>query len=321
MRLTNVLKVLTLVSGIWLAALSRAEEGGPIRLLVPFEGGSATGLALYLAERANADYGDHVYVEEKPGASGRIGAMVLKKAAPDGKTLALLPFVVPVLAPLIFKDVRYDPVRDFTPISQIAAYPLALAVSKDHPATSVAGFGAWAKDHPTQAFYGMGSTGSLAQFLGVMIAREMRIKLQPISYKGAGPMTIDLAAGHIPAGISSISDLIEMHRAQRIRVIAVSGTRRLAQLPDVPTFAEQGYPSIQAAGWIGIFAPAGTPRHVVDRWSTVFGTIVRSPQSTAKLAEMGFESTGTTSDEFAATLAADIARWAPIVKASGYHAD
>ncbi|RZL87909.1 MAG: hypothetical protein EOP82_24695 [Variovorax sp.] len=321
MRLAKVLKILTLALGICLAALSRAEDGGPIRFLVPFEGGSATGLALYLAERANADYGYHIYVEEKPGASGRIGAMILKNSAPDGKTIALFPFVVPVLAPLIFKDVRYDPVRDFAPISQIAAYPLALAVSKDHPASSVAGFVAWAKDHPTQSFYGMGSTGSLAQFLGVMIARETGIELKPVPYKGAGPMTVDLAAGHIPAGISSISDLIEMHRARKLRVIAVSGTQRLAQLPDVPTFTEQGYPSIQAAGWVGIFAPRGTPKKVVDRWSTVFATIVHSPQSTARLADLGFEATGTTSDELAETLAADIARWAPIVKASGYHAD
>jgi tripartite-type tricarboxylate transporter receptor subunit TctC len=321
MRLAKILRILTLATGVCLAAVSRADDGGPIRFLVPFEGGSATALALYLAERANAEYGAHIYVEEKPGASGRIGAMALKNAPPDGKTMALFPFVVPVLAPLIFKDVHYDAVHDFAPVSQIAAYPLALAVSQDHPATSVAGFVAWAKDHPTESFYGMGSTGSLAQFLGVMIAQEAGIVLKPVPYKGAGPMTVDLVAGHIPAGISSVSDLIEMHRAHRFRIIAVSGTQRLAQLPDVPTFIEQGYPSVQAIGWVGIFAPRGTPKTVVDRWSTMFATIVHSPQAAARLAELGFELTGTSSDELAATLDADIARWAPIVKASGFHAD
>jgi tripartite-type tricarboxylate transporter receptor subunit TctC len=154
-----------------------------------------------------------------------------------------------------------------------------------------------------------------------MIAQEAGIVLKPVPYKGAGPMTVDLVAGHIPAGISSVSDLIEMHRAHRFRIIAVSGTQRLAQLPDVPTFIEQGYPSVQAIGWVGIFAPRGTPKTVVDRWSTMFATIVHSPQAAARLAELGFELTGTSSDELAATLDADIARWAPIVKASGFHAD
>jgi tripartite-type tricarboxylate transporter receptor subunit TctC len=321
MRLPWFLNILTLLLGICLAAHSRAQDDGPVRFLIPFEGGSATALALHLAERANAEYGRHLYVEEKPGASGRIGAMVLKNAAPDGKTLALFPFVVPVLAPLIFKDVHYDAVRDFAPISQIAAYPLALAVSSEHPATSLAGFVAWAKDQPTPSFYGTGAAGSLAQFLGVLIAQQTGIELKPVHYKGAGPMTVDLAAGHIPAGISSISDLIEMHRAHRIRIIAVSGTQRLAQLPEVPTFVEQGYPSIQAAGWVGVFAPRGTPKKVVDRWSTVFATIVHSPETSAKLAELGLEPIGTTSDELATALASDIARWAPVVKASGFRAD
>jgi tripartite-type tricarboxylate transporter receptor subunit TctC len=320
-RLAKVLKLLTLVLGICLAGPLRAEDIGPVRFLEPFEGGSAAALALYLAERANAEYGCHIYVEEKPGASGRIGAMLLKNAPPDGKTIALFPFLVPVLAPLIFKDVHYDAVQDFAPVSQIASYTLALAVSNDHPATSLPGFVAWAKAHPTQSFYGMGSTGSLAQFLGVTIAREAGIELMPVAYKGAGPMAVDLIAGQIPAGISSTSDFVEMHRAHKLRIIAVSGTRRLAQLPDVPTFVEQGYPSIQAAGWVGVFAPRGTPKKVVDRWSTVFATIVHSPQAAARFAELGFEPTGTTADEFAATLAADIARWAPIVKASGFHAD
>jgi len=115
--------------------------------------------------------------------------------------------------------------------------------------------------------------------------------------------------------------MIEMHRAHKFRIIAVSGTKRLAQLPDVPTFVEQGYPSVQANGWVGVFAPPGTPKKVVDKWSTVLATIVHSPQTTAKLAELGLEPTGTTSDELAAALSADIARWAPVVKASGFRAD
>lgn len=321
MRLARVLKVFCLSLGIWLAGPAHADDSVPTRLVMPFEGGSGTAVALYLAERANAEYGAHVYVEEKPGASGRIGAMMVKNAAPDGRTIALFPFVVPVLAPLIFKDVRYDPVRDFAPVSQIATYSLALAVPNDHPATSVAGFVAWAREHPSQAFFGTGAAGSLPHFLGMMMAQAAGIEMMHVAYKGAGPMTVDLIAGRIPAGISTISDLIEMHRAHRFRIIAVSGPKRLAQLPEVPTFAEQGFPTVQATGWVGVFAPAGTPRKLVDQWSSMFANIVHSPQASARLAELGLEPTGTGPGELAAALASDIARWQPVIKAAGFHAD
>jgi len=321
MQLARILRILILACGICVAALSRADDGAPVRLLLPFEGGSAMTVALHLAERANAEYGSHVYVDERPGASGRIGAMMLKNAAPDGQTVALFPFVVPVLAPLIFKDVHYDPVRDFAPVSQIATYTLAFAVRNDHPATSVGGFVTWAREHPSQAFYGTGAAGSLAHFLGVMVTQATGVELAHVPYKGAGPMTVDLVAGHIPAGISSVSDLIEMHLAHKFRIIAVSGNKRLARLPDVPTFIEQGYPTIEADGWVGVFAPAGTPKEVVDQWSTRLVAIVHSPQTATKFGELGLEPTGTTADELATALAADIARWAPVVKASGFRAD
>jgi tripartite-type tricarboxylate transporter receptor subunit TctC len=314
-------KIISLALGTCLAVFAHADDGGPIRFVVPFEGGSGTAVAFYLAEHANADFGYRIHVEEKPGASGRIGAMMLKNAAPDGKTIALFPFVVPVLAPLIFKEVHYDAMHDFAPVSQIATYTLAFAVPNDHPAKSIAGFVTWAKSHPSQAFYGTGAAGSLPHFLGVMIAQATGADLMHVAYKGAGPMTVDLIAGHIPAGISTISDMIEMHRAHKFRIIAVSGSQRLAQLPDVPTFVEEGYPSIQAYGWVGIFAPAGTPNKVIDELSARFAAIVHSPETTARLAELGLEPTGTTPEQLAAALAADIARWRPIIKASGFHAD
>jgi tripartite-type tricarboxylate transporter receptor subunit TctC len=317
----RLLKILCLVLGTCLAAFAQADGGAPVRFVIPFEGGSASAVAYYLAERANADYDLRIHIEEKPGASGRIGAMAVKNAAPDGKTMALFPFVVPVLAPLIFKDVQYDPVHDFVPVSQIATYTLAFAVPNDHPAKSIAEFVSWAKIHPSEAFYGTGAAGSLAHFLGVMIAQETGVELRHVAYKGAGPMTVDLIGGHIPAGISAISDMIEMHRAHKFRIIAVSSAKRLAQLPDVPTFIELGYPSIRADGWVGIFAPVGTPRKVVDEWSGMFATIVHSPQATARLAELGLEPTGTTPEQLEAAVQADIARWAPVVKASGFHAD
>jgi len=134
-------------------------------------------------------------------------------------------------------------------------------------------------------------------------------------------MSIDLMGGTVPAGISSISDLIDMHRAGRLRILATSGTQRESQLPDVPTFIEQGFPTVQASGWVGFFAPARTPRSVIDRWSAALSATMRSPETQQKFVELGLDATATTPEELTAIMASDIARWAPIVKASGFRAD
>ncbi|MDM0001662.1 tripartite tricarboxylate transporter substrate-binding protein [Variovorax sp. J22P240] len=203
-----------------------------------FEGGSARNVALYLAERMREPLKRPVFVEERPGAGGRVGALALKNAAPDGATVAMLPIAVPVLAPMTFRDVQYDAMHDFSPISQIASYRFAFAVAANHPAQSFPDFVAWLKSHPSQAFYGSPAAGSLPHFLGVLISKAIGIDMTQVAYRGFAPMSIDLIGGTVPAGISSISDLIDMHRAGRLRILATSGSQRESQLPDVPTRAD-----------------------------------------------------------------------------------
>lgn len=314
------------VVALWTTALGPfavAEEAarGPARILLAFEGGSSRPVAMRLAEYTGVALRRAVIVEEKPGATGRIGALALKSAVPDGATIAYLPIAVPVLAPLTFKDVHYDPKRDFVPVSQVATYDLAFAVRRDHPAKSMPEYFAWLKARPAQAFYGTGAAGALPHFLGVMLARSTGVDLSHVAYKGFAPMSIDLLAGTIPAGISVVSDLIELHRAGKVRILAVSGARRVTQLPDVPTFLEQGYPDVQASGWAGVFAPAGTPKALVDEWSRALVAAVHSDDMRRMLFDMGVEPTGTTPEAFAAIMAADIERWTPIVKMSGFRAD
>lgn len=316
----------------WFIAITMSAAGGPnanaegsarapAKILLAFEGGSSRPVAFQLAERTGVVLGRTVLVEERPGATGRIAAMALKNATPDGTMIAYLPIAVPVLAPLTFKDVHYDPTHDFAPVSQIATYDLAFAVPFDHPAKSMPEFFAWLKTHPSQAFYGTGAAGALPHFLGVMIVRESGIEMTHVAYKGFAPMSTDLIGGSIPAGISAVSDLIDLHRAGRLRIIATSGAKRVPQLPDIPTFIEQGYPTVQASGWAGVFAPANTPKAVVDEWSTALANAVHSEGISQLLLGLGAEPTGTTPEAFAAILAADIARWTPIVKLSGFHAD
>ncbi|MGJ7509699.1 tripartite tricarboxylate transporter substrate-binding protein [Variovorax sp. GT1P44] len=298
-----------------------AQDASPAKILLAFEGGSSRAVAFLLAERARVQLGRPVIVEERPGATGRIAAMALKNAAPDGTTLAYLPIAVPVLAPLTFKDVHYDPTQDFAPVSQIATYTLALAVPFNHPARTMPEYIAWLKTHPDKAFYGTGAAGALPHFLGVMVSRATGVEMTHVAYKGFAPMSIDLVEGTISSGISGVSDFIDLHRAGRLRIIATSGDRRVPQLPDVPTFAEQGYPTVVATGWAGVFAPARTPKAVIDEWSRALVATVRSPEGQKLLLDFGVEPTGTTPEAFAAILAEDIARWAPIVKASGFRAD
>ncbi len=291
------------------------------RMLLPFEGGSGRPVAMALAEGARVLLGRPVVVEVRPGASGRIAAMALKGAAPDGSTVALLPIAVPVVTPLTLKDVPFDAVHDFAPISQVATYEFAFAVPGNHPARSIPEFVAWLKTHPSDGFYGSPGAGTLPHFLGAMVSKAIRLDMTHVAYKGAGAMKIDLAEGTIPSGVSVVSDLIEMHRAGRIRILATSGTKRLDQLQDVATFAEQGYPTIVAKGWVGVFAPGGTPKPVIDQWAAAVVATVRSPQMRRQLIELGVQPTGTTPQELAATVAADIARWGPVIKASGFRGE
>jgi tripartite-type tricarboxylate transporter receptor subunit TctC len=304
-----------------ISASAQGSDANPARILLAFEGGSARAVSLHLAEQVRGPLGRPVLVEERPGAGGRVGAMALKNATPDGSIVALLPIAVPVLAPMTFKDVQYDAAHDFAPVSQIASYCFAFAVPADHPAKSFPDFVAWMKSHPTQAFYGTPAAGSLPHFLGVMISKAVGTEMTHVAYKGFGPMSIDLIGATIPAGISSISDLVELHKAGRVRILATSGLNREPRLPDVPTFVEQGYPTMQAIGWAGIFAPARTPRPVIDAWSSALVAALRSPETRRLLLEYGLEPTGTTPEELAAIMAADIARWGPIIRQSGFRAE
>ena len=317
--LSVLMLALHLIPGVH-AAFAQGNGAGVTRLLLPFEGGSGRPVADSLAESARILLGRTIVVENKPGASGRIAAMALKRAAPDGTTIAQFPIVVPIMAPLSFKEVHYTS-RDFVPISQIATYDLALAVPNTHPARSVPELVDWLKRNPSKRFYGSPGAGTLPHFLGVMIGKAIDVDMTHVPYKGVAPMKIDLVEGEIPCGISVVSDLIDLQRAGRIRILATSGNKRLSQLPDVATFAEQGYSSVLATGWVGIFAPTGTPRPIVDEWSTALVTAIHSPQMQQKLIDLGVEPTGTSPDEFAAIIDADIARWAPIIKASGFQAD
>jgi tripartite-type tricarboxylate transporter receptor subunit TctC len=261
--------------------------------------------------------GQPVVVENRPGATGRIAVAAFKSAAPDGNTLLLAPVAVPVIVPLVFKDLNYDPARDFVPVAQVSKFEYALAVAASHPARTLPEFVAWAKAHPAQANFG---AGSLPHFLGMMLGRAADIELVHVAYKGVAPLEAELMSGEIAAGVSALSDFVALHRTEKLRILATSGKKRSPLLPAVPTFREQGYPSVDAVGWHAVFAPAGTPQPVIDQLSA---TIVAALQARVQgeVIALGLEPTGTTPQALAEIMSADTVRWREIIKASGFTAE
>jgi len=298
-------------------AQNRAQQ--PLRMLVPVPAGGTSDLvARLIADRLREDLGRPVVVENKPGATGRVAIAAFKNAAPDGTTLLFAPIALPVIGPLVFKAPGYEPAKDWAPVGQVARYEFAFAVAADHPARTVPEFVAWAKVNLARASVGNPGAGSLPHFLGAMIGRVAAIELVHVAYKGVAPLEAELMSGQIAAGISASSDLIPLHRAAKLRILATSGAERSPLLPAVPTFREQGYPSIEAVGWHGVYAPTGTPQVLIDRLSSAIVAALQTPELREKFTALGLEPTGTSPQALAAIMAADTARWAPIIKASGF---
>jgi len=303
-------------------ASAQAVLRGPIRIIVGFAaGGSSDIAARMLADKLKDSLGVAVIVENRVGAGGRIAAEALKNAPTDGTTLLLTPVVVPVLAPLVYKQLPYDPARDFAPVAQVATYQFALALTPNHPAQNVPEFVTWLKTNPAQANFGSPAPGSLPHFFGLMIGQATGVAMTHIAYKGGAPLATDLMGGQIPAGIDALSDMIELHRAGKIRIIATSGAQRSPFLPTVATFKEQGFAAIEGSGWIGVYAPAKTPRPVIDQISAAITAALKAPDVRERFLVLGYEPTGTTPEQFAAIMIADTARWGPVIKASGFTAE
>jgi tripartite-type tricarboxylate transporter receptor subunit TctC len=293
-----------------------------LRILVGVPaGGLSDRFARELAVSLQQTLGRPVRVENKPGAGGRIAAEVLKHAAADGSTVMLAPIIVPVIGPLVFRNLSYDPTTDFAPVSQLATYEFALAVAADHPARDLRALMAQAKGDSRPLAFGTPAAGSLPHFLGVALGLAAGIGLTHVPYQGAAVLGNDLAGGTLPVGIAALSDLVPLHQAGRIRILASSGADRSLLLPTVPTFRELGMPTLEMVGWHGVYAPAGTSQQEIDQLSNAFVVALAVPELRARLVAMGLTPTGTTPARLAEIMASDSKRWAPVIKASGFCAD
>jgi tripartite-type tricarboxylate transporter receptor subunit TctC len=321
MRTASLLKVLLLNLAL-LAGSAMAQVDKPVRLLVGFApGGSADMAGRLLAERLRDELKQNVVVDNKPGAGGRIAAELLKNAPPDGSTIMITPIVVPVLAPLVFSRLSYDPQADFAPVAAVANFQFGLSVNASHPARNVAELAAWWKAHPAQANYGTPGPGSLPHFFGVMIARDAGLDLIHVPYNGGGPLMTALIGSQVSSAIDTLVDQIELQRAGKIRILASAGAQRAALLPEVPTFAESGLKGVEGSSWFAIYAPARTPEVTLRQLNAAINRALAHPDLRERYAKLGLEPTGGTQADLVAMMKRDTERWAPVVKASGFRGD
>ena len=319
-RLAFTLACIAVLAGTALPALAQVDK--PVRLLVGFApGGSADIAARLVADRMKDELKQSVIVENRPGAGGRLVAEAVKNAPADGSVLMLTPIVVPVLAPMVFSKLAYDPVADFAPVAQVANFQFSLAVNANHPAKSMKDLIAWYRANPTKANYGSPAPGSLPHFFGVMIAKGSGVELVHVPYNGGGPMMNALMGDQLTAAIDTTVEQVELHRTGRVRILATSGATRSPLLPDVPTFGEGGLAGVEGTAWFAVYAPAKTPEATVRQLNAAINKSLASPELRERFAKLGLEPTGGAPADLAARMAQDTARWAPIVKASGFRAD
>jgi tripartite-type tricarboxylate transporter receptor subunit TctC len=314
--------VLALVLALVMTAHAAAQSReAPIRIVMPYPpGGVGDAIVRLIAESMRTGLDRPVVVESRPGAAGRLGVQSVKEAPADGSVLLFTPIAPMVLFPHVYDGLAYDPVRDFQAISQVGTFDLGVAVGANVPARTLRELVDWLKVDPARAAYATPAAGSLPHFAAVLFGRHTGIELRHVAYKGNQQAVADLIGGHLPMFFTSTQDLVEAHRASRVRILATTGRARSAALPDVPTFTESGY-DIRGEGWYGIYAPAGTPAETVARLNRAVVDAIRAEQTGARLKALGVEPTGTSPAELSRIQEADLALWGPVVKASGFRPD
>jgi tripartite-type tricarboxylate transporter receptor subunit TctC len=303
------------------AGLAQAQSANPIRILVGFPpGGGTDAIARTLAEKLKEQLGAPVVVDNRAGAGGQIAAQALKAAAPDGNTLFLSHDHSISILPLVTKNPGFDPAVDFVPVAGFATFANALALSGGTPAKSVAEYVRFVQQGGGEDTIGVPAPASIPEFLVGMLGSKYKLDLQAAPYRGSAPMMGDMLGNQIKAGVASIPDFIENHKAGKLRVVAVIGDKRQAILPDVPTFAELGIPGLEELPYYGVFAPAGTPPAVIERFNQALAKVVAMPEVRDHLTAMGLTVAYQPQAAFAKRVQGYTQSWDKIIKASGYQA-
>ncbi|MCE2946913.1 MAG: Bug family tripartite tricarboxylate transporter substrate binding protein [bacterium] len=293
-----------------------------IRFVVPFPPGGPLDIsARLIGGRLSEALGQPVLVDNRPGAGGSVGARLVAGAAGDGHTLLMGALSTHAVNPWLYRDVGYDPVRDFTPVTLVANVPNVLVVHPSLQADSVKALVALARSSPGKLAFGSGGSGSGGHLAGELLKSAAKLDLVHVPYKGAAPAMADLVGGQIPMMFDNLASALPQVRAGKVRALAVTTATRSAFLPELPTMQEAGVAGFDISTWFGVLAPAALPGPVLDRLHGEIARILQLPEVRERLATFGSEPVGSTPAQFAAFIRAEQKKYARIVRESGAKAD
>lgn len=304
------------------ALADAAYPGKPIRLVVPYPpGGTVEVMARVIGEEITKAWGQPVVIDSKPGASGSIGSALVARAPADGYTLVFGTQSTHGTNSLLFKDIGYDPVKDFEPVAMVAAAPLLLVVNPKLPVNTARELVAYIRKQPQGLNYASASTGGGGHLAGAMFARAQGLQLVHVPYKGSGPARNDLIAGHVPFMFDNIASSLPAAQQGQLRALAVTSTARTGAAPDLPTMQEAGVDDVIIDTWYAIYAPAGTPRSIVQKLSAEVARILRLPNVAARFKGLGLDVVASTPDELAARMKTDLQRYGKIIREANIRID
>ena len=306
--------MLLAVSGLATAAF----PDKPIRLIVPFPaGGAADVMARGMAQRLGQELGQQIVIDNRGGAGGTTAAEAAAKSPADGHTLFFGTMGTHAINPALYSKLRYDPVKDFAPISLTHITPRVLVVGPSMRAKNIAELIAIARSKPGTLTYGSAGNGSSSHLSGALFETLAGVDLLHVPYKGSSPLLVDVLAGRVDMTFDSYTVYEEHIKAGRVRPLGVTSKARMGALPQVPTIAESGLDGYDVSNWLGVFAPAGTPKDVLATLHAALGRAMATPELRAQLVALGIEPTFGPPEDFAALIRAELPKWAAIVKKSG----
>jgi tripartite-type tricarboxylate transporter receptor subunit TctC len=303
-------------------AQAQAYPAKPIRIIVPSPPGDGSDLmARAIGDKLSAAWNTPVIVDNRTGAGGRVGAELAAKAPADGYTLIMGNAGSHGINAALYSDLSYDIERDFAPITQVMRSPNVLVVTPSLPASNVRELIALFKANPGKYSYGSGGNGSSAHLSAELFKSMAGVDVVHVPYKGASPALTDVIAGRVVMFIGNLPPAMPHIKAGNVKALAVTTAQRSPLVPDIPTLAESGLPGFETVAWFGLFAPAGTPKAIVDKLQAEVAKIVREPDIRERMAALGGEPVGNTPDQFAAIVKGDVAKWKKVVKDANIHVD
>ena len=317
-RIAAVLGVLAWIVAPGSFAQAPAYPSHPVRIVVPFPAGGTTDiLARAVAQRFTEAFGQTFIVDNRPGAGGNIGAELVAKSAPDGYTLVMGTVGTHAINPSLYAKMPYDHIKDFAPVFLVAGVPNVLEVNPSLPVHSVAELVAYAKANPGKLDFASSGSGTSIHLSGEMFKTMAGVSMQHVPYKGSAPALQGLVGGQVQLMFDNLPSSLALIKAGKLRALAVTSAERSATLPDLPTIAESGYPGFEASSWFGLLAPAGTPPAIIAKLNAEGNAWLASPDAKQKLLAQGAIAAGGSPEDFAHHIAAETAKWAKVVKASG----